>query len=52
MKAISSRRKPTLNHSFLELLPGPMSYTQEWLFIAVAACLVTYVALENLHGHF
>jgi membrane-associated phospholipid phosphatase len=42
----------TWNHSFLQLLSRPRYYALGCVFIAAAACLIAYVALENLHGHF
>jgi len=36
----------------LQLLSRPRLYALGCVFIAAAACLVAYVALENLHGHF
>jgi membrane-associated phospholipid phosphatase len=49
---ISLSRKLNVHHSFQKLFSRLTSYALDWLLIATAACLVGYVALENLHRHF
>jgi membrane-associated phospholipid phosphatase len=49
---ISLGAKPALNLSVMHLLSRLKSGTPEYVFVMIAACLVAYVAMENLRGHF
>jgi len=49
---LSSRAAPALILSAMPLLSRLKSGTREYVFVMIAACLVTYIVIDNLRGQF